>query len=869
MKRNPFVLPAVLFVFLWQGGRSASGAVPGGWPEPRHDGGLTAVQPLAGGMKSSPHVVAALEGRGTATASLMPVALPHGAGYVGLAIVRGALRCYSADGAMRWSLHPQGLNFSAISASGDLAGDGGALVALQAGRPTEPYGAAVLVSVADGKLLWRYDVEPMSYAWYLHVGNYLPGKRSKQIVVLMQGYPPDARNGYIALFDFADGSPAPFQRWRYDFDHYTCFPSFLTDDLDGDGIDELVVETHSRMWFLDALTGRVKQFLNWDVSPANIRSYGLVQFVDLNGDGRKDFLCIANFAQHQEVLLNVNGKMTKAWHHGWPESVTTSHVATCYPLPAHGDIDGDGKQCVVVSMFNSEGKAQWLTLVYDAVSGAVKYRLPGVIASTLVRVGHRDLILGEPSTDPGAAQPDGSHRIAPGAGLTAYAPVDGQLKAVWHDPAAEAVRGDGENRPCLKQNGASFTLAAGPQGALSLRPWTAPSSPVPAMQAKLPVGGVPAELLAADLLGEGKNQLIVYRDGVARVYRLEESQLKQVAEYPSSALPTIADLEGNGRLDLVLCQVSLEHQPVVKAVCPSEANRVLWTSQFPAPAHPSLPKPHPAYLRAGRFMGRKGADVYCWFAEPSVRSAMVDGSNGHIVWEDGEFASLQRYAGPSMNLASVAPLERGADHDDLVFTCPDYYCVADGRDGKMVLGPLFPPRIFNQPSQGLYTFPAILDSAKGEPTVCLVGGHYFQAAMSLHAKPLWYKLPVVGEARAANAGFLRRADGSWRMGFARQNGKFACTNVADGHLQWEIDIASTGTDAIACDVAGDGGADFVFATSHGGLYAVRDDGSVGRVLWTAELPGPAAGSPIAADLRGHGKSQIIVPLADGGVVVME
>jgi hypothetical protein len=295
---------------------------------------------------------------------------------------------------------------------------------------------------------------------------------------------------------------------------------------------------------------------------------------------------------------------------------------------------------------------------------------------------------------------------------------------------------------------------------------------------------------------------------------------------------------------------------------------VLWTKTFPPPAHPTLPKPHPAYLRAGHFTGGAGADIYCWFAEPSVRSAVVEGHTGRIVWEDQEIPELQRYVGPSMNLASVAAFT-APGHDDLIFTNPDYYCVASGTDGKLLLGPISPQQIFNQPSQGLYTFPAILDSAQGEPTVCLVGGHYFQAAMTLHATPLWYKLPEVGEARSADEGFLRCRDGKWLMGFGRQNGKFACINVADGRVRWELDVAATCTDAIACDVAGNAAPAFVFATSHAKLYAVADENSAGQVLWTADLPGPAAGAPIAADLIGDGTSQIIVPLADGGVVILD
>lgn len=864
----PRTLLIVVIVLFATTGPALAGPPPGGWPEPRHDARLTAVQPLAGAMSTPPRVIAQLEGR-TSRAALLPVALPHGAGYVGLAVVGGALRCHDAQGRLRWSTHPAGLNFTSIVAHGDLAGDGGALVALQAGRPAEPYAAAVLVSVADGKIVWRYDVEPMSYSWTLHVGHYLPGLRSQQIVVLMQGYPPDPQFGYIALFSFAGGAKSPTQRWRYAFDHYTCFPTLLTDDLDGDGVDELVVETHSRMWFLDAFTGRVKQFLSWDVSPGNIRSYGLVQFADLNGDGRKDFFCIANFAQHHEVLLNVNGHMTEAWHGGWPESVTIGHVATCYPLPAQGDIDRDGKQCLVVSMFNSENEHAWLTLVYDAVTGHVKYRLPGVIASTLVPVGNRAMILAEPSADPGAAEPDGSHRVAPHAGVIAYEAEDGKLKEVWRDPDAQAVRMEGADRPHLRRGGQAFTLTLDAAGKITTRPWHAPPSSVPSIEASLPVAGAPPELLAADLLGEGRNQLLVYRDGLATLYRLSGGTLQKAAEYPSTTLPVIADLEGNGRLDLVVCDASLDHQPLVKAICPSEGGRTLWAKTFPPPAHPTLPKPRPAYLRAGHFTGRAGADVYCWFAVPSVRSAVVDGSNGRIVWEAGEIPALERYVGPSVNLAAAAPFA-GAGHDDLIFTNPDDYCIADGGTGKLLLGPLLPAKIFHQPSQGLYTFPAILDSGDGgEPTVCLVGGHYFQAAMTLGAKPLWYKLPPVGEARAANEGFLQRPDGQWLMGFGRQNGKFACVNVSDGRLRWELDVAGTCTDTIACDVSGSGEQAFVFGTSHGRLYAVRDDHNVGRVLWTADLPASAAGSPIAADLAGTGKSQIIVPLSDGRIVVVD
>src|SRR5262249_34561967 len=133
-----------------------------------------------------------------------------------------------------------------------------------------------------------------------------------------------------------------------------------------------------------------------------------------------------------------------------------------------------------------------------------------------------------------------------------------------------------------------------------------------------------------------------------------------------------------------------------------------------------------------------------------------------------------------------------------------------------------------QPSLGLYTLPAVLENGSGEPTVCLVDGHYFVAAMSAHAKPMWYRLPEVGEARAAAEGFMRLPDGTWLMGFGRQDGRFACVEVATGKVRWELPLGAAASEVSSCDIDGDGQPEFLFGTSHGELYAVGDGGNKPR-----------------------------------------
>jgi hypothetical protein len=736
-------------------------------------------------------------------------------------------------------------------------------VALMAGRSAEPFGAAVLVSLADGQLLWRYDVEPMSYAWYLHIGQYLSGSERKQIVVLEHAYPPDKDNGYIVLFDFPEPGRPPVQQWRYDFHQYTCFPTLLQSDLDGDGAKELVVETHSRMWFLDAVTGALKHFSQWDVSPANNRSYGLVDFADFDGDGRDDFLCIANFAQHHEVLLNRNGVMELAWVHGWPESVTTRHVASVWPEPPYGDIDGDGRIEIVVTMYNSEGEEKWLVRVYDALTGKLEYRAPGLIAAGLEDCdgdGFPEL-LADACDDPAQA-------VLKGARLLDL--KDGRLEVVWQDDSARTAgilnpKRHNPNRPQdphFQRGEKAFRLEKSAEGAYSEVDWTPPPKKDKPAFTNLPpvVGPAPLPQLLA-VGGPEENLLLVYLGTTARLYRFRDGALEPVGEYESSCLPVVADLNGDQTPEIVTCKVSPDAQPAVEATTLGPEKKSLWRTVYPPTERVGFPHGRLAYLRTGRFTGKSTPDVYAWTGTPLGRSTMLDGQTGAILWERGEMKGIERYEAPTINLASV--WDYNADgKEDLVYTAPDYYCVADGPTGALLLGPLYPPEIFNQPSQALYTFPAILPGQEGDPLVALVSGHYFQGAMTLKAEPRWYKLPLVGEARCNQEAFLQLPDRQWLMGFGRQNGTFACVNVADGSVRWELPLEASASDAAVCDIDGDGASEFIFGTSHGKLYAVGDAEGKPRVLWTCDLgAGVGAPSPLTSTTTAPSKSPSRLPTA--------
>ncbi|MCF6285953.1 MAG: VCBS repeat-containing protein [Candidatus Hydrogenedentes bacterium] len=835
---------------------SAVASPPGSWLEPRQNPYLTAQQPMPGTMASAPRVVARHDlGRGWATIQNTKI----GGEDVGLFVAAGALYSYDTSGTQRWKSHPVGLNFETIVRLADLDGDGKEEILLKAGRPATPYAAAVLVDLETGAVRWRYDVEPMSYSWNLYVGNYLPDQSGQQIFVVMMGYPPDPKNGYCALFSFGE-SGVPTERWRYDFSEYTCYPTFHQTDLDGNGVNELVIQTNSRAWFLDAQKGTLKDFAKWDVNPANVRSYGYTRFVDLDGDGREDFLCIANFSQHHEVLLNKNGTMEKAWHQGWAESVTTGKVVTTWPEPPYADVDGDGDLEIVVSMYNSENKGTWLTRIYDAVTGSLDYRFPGVIATQYVDLDEDGAaeILGNRSTDPTKVQLDGAVLLDVTGDSVIVAWEKKNVRALDH--GAIVALGDGTFRRIIIGDNATVALATLP--VVEPPPPGPDFSKVPAL-----VGPALPVLLAGDLTGDGYQELILYQAPKITVLTVAPGKTTPWRSYESTSLPSLSDFNGDGRLNLALTHITPTTLPLVRVLTPSLDDKELWSTRFPEAMRTGLPQPRKAYTRTIHLTGKPTPDLYVWAGTPLVRSVGMDGETGAMLWEKGE-ASKERYWGPSVNDASAFDYNDDGK-EDLVFTNPDYYCVADGPTGDLLLGPSFPPTIFDQPSQGLYTYPAILEGPGTVPEVCLVGGHYFQGGMSLKADPYWYKTPPPGENRSGREAFLTLPDGTWLMGFGRQNGRFACVDARTGALRWEFDVKATCSDVISGDVDGDGRNEFVFGTSHGEIIALGDDGdNAPRMVWRLKT-GQSMGMPILADFDGDGQVELACAQANGWVTLWD
>ena len=145
-----------------EGSTPGASDLPGTCPVPRQNRCLTSIQPLAGRMAVAPQIAAEIpfpRGQGAVSGF---ASKPGGPVDRAIVIGDGRLRCYRLDGSLLWEAHPPGLNFESLVAAEDLDGDGRVELALTAGRPTPPLGAAVLLAADTGQTLFRYDMEPMS-----------------------------------------------------------------------------------------------------------------------------------------------------------------------------------------------------------------------------------------------------------------------------------------------------------------------------------------------------------------------------------------------------------------------------------------------------------------------------------------------------------------------------------------------------------------------------------------------------------------------------------------------------------------------------------------------------------------------------------
>ncbi len=218
--------------------------------------------------------------------------------------------------------------------------------------------------------------------------------------------------------------------------------------------------------------------------------------------------------------------------------------------------------------------------------------------------------------------------------------------------------------------------------------------------------------------------------------------------------------------------------------------------------------------------------------------------------------------------------------DDVIFCNPDYYCIADGKTGDLLVGPVEIAKLIKW--WAAYSSPALLRRDHQQPLVYLGGAYGARASLSLDGRRgLWREyLPTdrwplqVGSERFVE-GLLPPSQNrigdknrrGWRGVQVEADGTLVCFDAATGRTLWRMPLQTASSGIISGDVDGDGEPEALCGGHDGALMVIRDGGDRGQELWRKSFDA-SAGTTLLADLDGDSKSEVVVSVGDGNIYVL-
>jgi outer membrane protein assembly factor BamB len=863
----------------------------------RRDAVLTGYQPLAATMKTAPRVLASyFVGAECGTPTFADL---RGTGKKEDVIIAAGARltAYDPKGKRLWESAPEGYVLDHVEWVEDLDGDGQNEVIAVAGHMGITRQAYLILDGRTGEKRAAIEISTGDYSWHGNCGPYLPNRKGKQIFLvtsMCQSETGAAKlNGQFSLWSF-DGKAAK-QEWAWTPSEFTVYyPAVMVADLNGDGRFQAVVDSWCHVWNIELATGALVSHTTWDPQGANARQYGWNELVDVDGDGKLDFVNISR-TKHVDVLRNVGGKLQLAWTRGWPDPVTTEARSLQMPSEPITDLAGDGHKEIVTGLFDGLTDKRWHLFVFDAASGAEKAQLPDLVPlasvpiwgtngpRALLCVRSRNLEYDPPESSEVWRLREGRmeqiwtskgrfllHPGGPGEPSDRRFFAYNAVNLQW--PTTADVDGDGRLEFFTTNGPAVQAWGVNKEGQLVPKPGRPPEEKPHALPKGIPPqrGTMLPYLLAADLEGKGRNNLLLYDNTNVTVLRLAKGKLRRVEAFPSSEVPVICDLLGDGKPCVLTGGRGMDGNLWVQAR--DATKEVLWRFTFPRSGACGQYSERPHFFTVGHFTGGKHLDVFTYATKPAARTYVLDGRTGKMVWQREEVPGIERHFHPLGGRVSVWDLNHdGAD--DVLFCNPDYYCVADGRTGNLLVGPVNLQPLLNW--WAAYASPAVLSREGDEPVVYLGGAYSCRASISLDGKRgLWHEyLPTERwPLRAGNSGFNEgllppsRTRG-WRGGQMEADGALVCFDVATGTHLWKLQLPTAASGIVSGDVNGDGEAEFVLGGQDGNLLAVGDGGDLAEIVWRKHFDAPV-GTPIIADVNGDGKSEIVVSVGDGYVYVL-
>jgi len=229
-------------------------------------------------------------------------------------------------------------------------------------------GKTITVTDLSGRRLWSFTVE---------VCKLFPDRRGQQIISFSSRMDTGEGQGYC--FSFDKGATNGELAWTTGPLTAQYAPTLIVDDVDGDGLPEVVTAPHYRVQIFSGQSGALKA----EVPVAKGRNYGILLSRPRHGQPHKDIYVVSDFVLHVECVRMQDGKWTHAWGHKYLEDENAAppegrqKYIRVGPNPVT-DLDGDGKDELAYMLVDAAKDDQWHLIIHDCETGKVKADIGGV-----------------------------------------------------------------------------------------------------------------------------------------------------------------------------------------------------------------------------------------------------------------------------------------------------------------------------------------------------------------------------------------------------------------------------------------------------------------------------------------------------------
>lgn len=237
-------------------------------------------------------------------------------------------------------------------------------------------GKTITVTDLEGKTLWRQTIAGLPLGGQVRVAKLFPDQPGLQIISFSGRMDTGEGQGYC--FSFDQGVAQGRLAWTTGPLTGQHSPTLIVDDVDGDGLPEIVNAPHYRVQIFSAQTGELKAEVPWDVG----RNYGVLLSRGRGKGQPKDIYIVCDFVLHVDRLALVDGQWTHVWGHKYsdpnnPRPGARQKYLRVGPNPVT-DLDADGRDEMLYMLVDADNDDQWHLRVRDAQTGEIEGDIAGI-----------------------------------------------------------------------------------------------------------------------------------------------------------------------------------------------------------------------------------------------------------------------------------------------------------------------------------------------------------------------------------------------------------------------------------------------------------------------------------------------------------